>query len=44
MSFLVDIGSAVSVLDEDIFDMLSGMIKPMQLKSANKTLWCAKGD
>jgi hypothetical protein len=44
MSFLVDTGSAVSVLDEDIFDMLSGMIKPMQLKNANKTLKCAKGE
>lgn len=44
MSFLVDTGSAVTILDEDIFDMLYGKIKPKQLKSVNKTLLCAKGE
>ena len=30
MSFLVDISSAVTTLADDIFDMLSGIIKPKQ--------------
>ena len=37
MSFLVDTGSAVTILDDNVFDMLSGIIKPKQLKSVNKT-------
>ena len=44
MSFLVDTGSAVTILDDNVFDMLSGIIKPKQLKSVNKTLLCAKGE
>ena len=44
MSFLVDTGSAVTILDDNVFDMLSGIIKPKQLRSVNKTLLLAKDD
>ena len=44
MSFLDDTGSAVTILDDNVFDMLTGIIKSKQLKSVNKTLLCAKDE